>query len=213
MEELVKLLVKEVSDLRSGQDEVMEELRLLREAVERLREAVEREMGKRVKGIKQVVFKVKDYEELSEGEREVVRIFVEWLAGKERELAVKYLEGEAEGLDLRVNRAYLRRLTLEEFLDKVCIDGGQLSVLRLLGEVGLLKYRVDERGRRQYCIPVRMRLVRNDVDDEGQKYTVRRSFVSSRYVVDWGRARELYELVKKEKSGQEAKKQNPIEEV
>ena len=85
MEKLVELLIKEVGDLRSGLDGVMDELQLLREAVERLREAVEGRVKRKVKVFNQVLVKVRGYEELSEGEREVVRRFVEWLAGKQAE--------------------------------------------------------------------------------------------------------------------------------
>jgi len=218
MEKLVEFLVKEFSELRSELSGVVDELGLLRDAVERLKEAVEREVRRRVKGVEHVVFKVRGYEELSEVEREVVRLFIEWLAEKERELALQYIEGNPEGLDRSINRVYLTRLTLEEFLNRVCLEGGQLSVLRLLGDVGLLKYRVDERGRRQYCIPVRMVWRRTEVDALGRKYTRRDYKVTSRYVVEWGKVVEIYELIRKErdKGGvkeQEQEQEQSLEEI
>jgi len=199
MEKLVEFLVKEFSELRSELNGLGVELGLLRDAVERLKEAVEREVKRRVKGVEHVVFKVRGYEELSEVEREVVRLFIDWLAKQEWELARLYEERNPEGLDRKSNRVYLTRLKLEEFLNRVCLEGGQLSVLRLLGDVGLLKYRVDERGRRQYCIPVRMVWRRTEVDALGRKYTRRDYKVTSRYVVDWGRVFEIYELIMEEK--------------
>ena len=216
MEKLVEFLVKEFSELRSELSGVVDELGLLRDAVERLKEAVEREVRRRVKGVEHVVFKVRGYEELSEVEREVVRLFIEWLAEKERELALQYIEGNPEGLDRSINRVYLTRLTLEEFLNRVCLEGGQLSVLRLLGDVGLLKYRVDERGRRQYCIPVRMVWRRTEVDALGRKYTRRDYKVTSRYVVEWGKVVEIYELIRKErdKGGvKEQEQEQSLEEI
>jgi hypothetical protein len=199
MEELLKLLVREVSDLRNGLDGVMDELRLLREAVDRLREVNESGGKRRVRGISGAVGKVRDYDGLSEGEREVVRLFVEWLVGKERELSLRYLEGDTEGVDYRTNRVYLRGITLDEFLYRVIVGEARQVVLKLLGEVGLLKYRVDERGRYQYCISVRMVLFRKEEGADGKVYKRKLSVVCSRYVVDWGRVLELYERMKKEK--------------
>ena len=198
MEELLKLLMREVSDLRSGLDGVADEIRELREAVERLREVIEREGRRKVKVFSDGVVKVRGYEELTEGEREVVRSFIEWLVGKERELALRYLEGEPEGIDLKTNRVYLRGITLEEFLYRVSGGVGRHAVLSLLGDVGLLRYKVNERGRRQYCISVRMALFRKERGVDGKVYTRKVSRVGSRYVIDWGRVLELYERVRQE---------------
>ena len=196
MEELLKVLMREVSDLRSGLDGVVDEIRELREAVERLREVIEREGRRRVKGFSDGVVKVRGYEELSEGERVVVCSFIKWLVGKERELVLRYLEGDPEGIDLRANRVYLRGVTLDEFLYQVSGGVGKGEVLRLLGDVGLLRYKVNERGRRQYCISVRMVLFRKERGFDGKVYTRKESRVGSRYVVDWGRVLELYEKVR-----------------
>lgn len=198
MEELLKLLMREVSDLRSGLDGVADEIRELREAVERLREVIEREGRRKVKVFSDGVVKVRGYEELSEGERMVVRFFIEWLVGKERELALRYLEGDPEGLDYKRNRVYLRGVTLDEFLYRVSGGVGRYEVLSLLGDVGLLRYKVNERGRRQYCISVRMVLFRKERGVDGKVYTRKVSRVGSRYVIDWGRALELHEKVKQE---------------
>jgi hypothetical protein len=93
---------------------------------------------------------------LSEGELEVVRAFLEWARGKWAEWKVSYEEGRIEGYDSKRGLVLLRKGTMNEFLDLVGDCGfSRQDVLRLLGDLGILRY--WERGRvRQYCIAVRV---------------------------------------------------------
>jgi hypothetical protein len=192
----------EVQDLQGAIVLLMKELGNLVEVVEGLRKDIQvlRDvvMGRKVRKGKGVVVGYRlSLSELGGEEVEIVKRFLYWLWEFRGEWVDMYSRGEAEGFDVRRMRVYLRGRTMEGVLERV-LEGGysRREVLKLLSEVGLLLYRVDGGGRRQYCIPVRVVVGFGSGGKEVRG-------VASRYVIDWGRVEELTkEVVGKGRGGE-----------
>jgi hypothetical protein len=94
---------------------------------------------------------------LSEEEVRVLEGLLEWVRGRWREWVKSYDEGRLEGYDRKRDLLLLKKRTFEEFLRSV--SGVGLSVreiLKLLGDLGILKFWDKGRGQRQYCIAIRV---------------------------------------------------------
>jgi hypothetical protein len=183
LERLVELLQWQSKELR----ELVEEVRGLREAIERL-------MSRRLR-VERVGDEHLFAHQLSEDEVRLVEMFMDWMRGNWYKWVEMYEGGQLEGVDKDRGVVYLRRGTLLEFLERVSGLGYvRGEVLRLLGDLGVLRFKVKESGRRQYCIPVRMRVVGEGPDGR----VVERTTVGSRYVVEVNRlsevSRELREM-------------------
>ena len=176
-------------DLQSALVFIVKELGNLVEVVERLRDDVQalRDVveGRRLRKGKGVVVGYRlSLRELGKEGLEVIKKFLYWVWEFRVEWIDMYNRGEAEGFDLKRMRVYLRGRTIEGLLGRVVEEGySRREVLKLLSDVGLLLYRVDERGQRQYCIPVRLRV--------GYGGGKERKGVASRYVINWERVEEL----------------------
>jgi hypothetical protein len=178
------LVLERVVELIQGQSK---ELRELVEEVRGLREAIERLMSRRLR-VERVSDEYLSVYQLSEDEVRLVEMFIEWMRENWYKWKEMYEGGKLEGVDKDKGMVYLRRGTLWEFLEKVSDLGYVKSeVLRLLGNLGVLRFKVKEGGRRQYCIPVRMRLV--GVGPDGKE--VVQTPVGSRYVVNVNRLSEV----------------------
>jgi hypothetical protein len=190
MQDVGGLVLKELGNLVEAVERLREEVQLLREVV----------LGRKMrKGGKVVGGWRLRVSELSGEELEFVKRFLYWVWEFKGEWVDVYLRNEAEGFDPVRMRIYLRGRTFERLLERVCSEGySKREVMRLLSDLGLLMYRVDERGLRQYCISVRLRV---GVGANGRE----RKGVASRYVIDWGRVEELtqevLELEKRRKEG------------
>jgi hypothetical protein len=134
-------------------EELVEEVRGMRLVLERLLRRRVRGKGKVEKGGSLSSLSVWD---LSEEERELVRVFLDWARGKWSEWKISYEEGKMEGYDGRRGLVLLRKGTMNEFLDLMNEQGVmKQDVLRLLSDLKILKY-WESGGRRQYCIGVRV---------------------------------------------------------
>ncbi len=142
VERLVEELVEQVQGL-------VEEVREMRLVLEKLLRRRVRGKGKVEKGGSLSVW------DLSEEERELVRVFLDWARSKWSELEKSYEEGKIEGYDSRRGLVLLRKGTMREFFDLVKESFRVQDVLQLLGNLRILKY-WESGGRRQYCIGVRV---------------------------------------------------------
>jgi hypothetical protein len=190
LERLVESLVKEFSGLA--------------EEVKELKNVLERLLCRRLRVEEVEEGRVLLLSELSKDELGVVKEFLDWMRENWKEWVKMYEEGYMEGFDSRAGRLCLRRDTVEKFLERAYEKGYvRRDVLRVLGDVGLLRYRVVGRGRRQYCIAVRIsKPVRT---------------VVSRYIVDIERAKEISEELRRMKDEElvdldELVKEEPVDE-
>jgi hypothetical protein len=95
--------------------------------------------------------------ELSEEEVRVVESLLEWVRGRWGEWVRSYNEGRLEGYDSKRDLLLLKKKTFEEFLYSVSGLGlSSRDVLKLLGDLGVLKFWDKGRGQRQYCIAIRV---------------------------------------------------------
>jgi len=194
------LVLERLVELIQGQGK---ELRELAEEVRGLREAVERLLSRRFRVERLREGEWLSVHQLGEEEVKVVELFLGWMRENWFKWLEMYKSGKLEGVDRDRGLVYLSRKVILEFLDRVS-DLGYLrsEVLRLLGDLGVLRFKVKDGGKRQYCLPVRMRLV--GVGEDGR--VIERSVVGSRYVVEVERlsevSRELRERKEAEGSGQ-----------
>ena len=95
--------------------------------------------------------------ELSDWELQVVREFIEWMWDNLGKWLNRYREEGYEGYDPRVQRLYLQRDTLWEFVRRVAeLNCSELKVKRLLARLGILMYK-ENGGVCQYVMSVRVR--------------------------------------------------------
>lgn len=154
-------------------EDLVREVQCLRDVLERLFNRKLRLEGGKVLSLR----------ELGEDELWVVKEFLDWMRENWRDWVRMYEDGYTEGVDNMSGRVCLKKGTIEEFLERVCERGYmRRDVLRVLGDVGLLRYRDIGKGQRQYCIAVRIRKPLRAV--------------VSRYVVDVERAKEVSQELK-----------------
>ncbi len=137
-------------------DYLIELVEGLVERVDRLERLLLEVLGRRMKVVDGQLgrLRVLSVRDLSEDGLIVLEMFYEWARGRWRDWEVSYEEGRLEGYDRERGWVLLKKLTMQEFLDRALGLGyKRQGVLRVLGDLGILKY--WERGRkRQYCIAV-----------------------------------------------------------
>jgi len=168
MEGLMKLLERVLDELQ----EVKDELKNVREILMRVERRWEVE---RSGGVGELSLR-----DLTEGEVRVAGVFLRWMKENEEAWEQAFKATGEEGYDRVVGLCYVRKGRMEDFINRL-VGKGYLrkDILRVLGDLGLLRYRVKAGGTRQYCIRVSWK--HNGMRKEG-----------SRYVVNWGRVEELY---------------------
>jgi len=170
MDGLIGLMERVLEELR----EVREELLEIREVLGRLerRWAIECKVG----GGDELRLR-----DLTEGELRIAGIFLNWVKKHERAWEELFKSNGEEGYDRVTGLCYIRKVTMEDVFISWIVAKGYLrkDVFRVLGDLGLLRYREKTGGGRQYCIRVSWKF--NSLKREG-----------SRYVVNWERVEELY---------------------